>query len=234
MCELYKDLRVKVTSEQWKKVMSGEAELCGMIKDSTNKTVLGHLPLVDQDQIKEVSDQVNIPELPAETTDISKYSNAGIGKGILIGLGISAFVAAGAAITYKIVKHKQKKKEKELNAKEQAKQLTHDYNKNAFNYIYKADKGTLTYSDIKSFSEKYSEVMNYYKIGDIKIELSEEQVDVLYEIVYKLTMQLIEKTGYQIENKELLIEAPSKSKEQKMEDIKEYVYIQRKICEEDK
>jgi hypothetical protein len=218
MADVLRNITVVLTPEQAAAVDAGEQILSGLLKDATKNTVTKHVPTVAQEASKE----------------LAKPANASGGKGWLIGLGITAFVAVAGAVTYGVVKHKQKKKEKELVSKQQINQLTYEYNKNTISYIRKATTGTLTFSDIKSFSDKFDEVLNHYKIGDIKIELSEDQINALYEIVYSLTMQLIDKTGYQIENKELLIEAPSKSKEQKMEDIKEYVYIQRKICEEDK
>lgn len=218
MSDVLRNITVVLTPEQAVAVDAGEQILSGLLKDSAKNTVIKHVPTVAQKATKELTN-------PA---------NTGGGKGWFIGLGIATFVAVAGAVTYGLVNHKKKKKEKELASRQQINQLTYEYNTSTISYIRKATSGTLTFSDIKSFSDKFDEVLNHYKIGDIKIELSEDQINVLYEIVYSLTMQLIDKTGYQIENEELLIESSTKSKEEKMDDIKEYVYIQRKICEEDK
>lgn len=184
-------------------IASGSTQLMGLIKDTGSKQIVKHL---DPAKVK-----VSKPK-----TD-----------GLLIGIGVLSAVAIGAFIANAVLKRKQAKLENEI-AKQK---ISNHYNKVISTYLSKAQNGELELNDIENLSIFIDSLINDIKKRDVKINLSEKDISILKELLYKYTLKIYDANN--IEHNNLLTTSNIENNSQKdLEIISNCLKAQQKLfCE---
>lgn len=204
------NVKLDVTPEEAKRIAEGTSQLMGLIKNSASKQIERHVPTVIEKATKEATKQS------------SKFSS----KGILIGIGVFAVVAVGATITYAAVKHNEKKKEES-----QRMLLTEGYNTAISNYVSEAYSGKLSFNSLKRFTDYMDSVLKNSDIGNIELDLSSEEVEVLYGVIKRFTEKICKAnqaklpTALQIENQDV----KQLTDKQKLEKVRDLLYVQQEV-----
>ncbi len=199
------NISLNLTPKEALLVQSGKANLMGLIKDANTSRIVRHVP----------------------TAVTTKETSPNAAKYALIGIGIAAAVAATTAVAYAVAKHIKKKKAMKENP---ALALSIEYNQAMVNYVEKAQKGKLSLKDVKRFADFFNAIVEDYKTGDIKIDLSIEEINTLYGIVYKFTKALCEKSKEMLDVKYQEIDFTSEvEKEVKVEFIRDMLNVQQQI-----
>lgn len=160
-------------------VQTGEANLLGLLKDANNNRVISHVPLT------------------------SSAKNNNTAKGVWIGVGITAAISVATALTVAIVKHKQRKKQAE---KTPSSALSLEHNRTMISYVDKAQRGFLSLKDVNRLADFFDALVKNCDGSDIKIELSEDEINTLYGIIYKFSKEFCGKKNIQFDKKYLLLE----------------------------
>lgn len=156
------NITLDVPNELLPDIATGSTQLMGLIKDTGSKQIIKH---VNPSKVK----------VSGSKTD-----------GLLIGIGVLSAVAVGAFITNAILKRKKQKLETEI-AKHK---ISNHYNKVISTYLSKAQNGELEPSDIENLSVFIESLISDIKKRDVKIDLSEKDISILKEILYRYTLKI--------------------------------------------
>ena len=193
------DITVDLKPNEIALLRSGENELLGLIKNTSNHQIVKHVPVAQSSNIKTSQ--------------------------VLIGVGIGLVVSAAAAATIFLLRKKKVKNHVNLEKK-----LSMEYNNSMVNYVQRVTNGTLSIKDIKKFADVFDAILKDYQAGDLKINLSEEEISVLYGIVFKFTKALFEKNELLLDGKYPQLEdLNSKNKESNMVLIRDLLFVQEEI-----
>lgn len=194
-------VKLKVTAQEFERIKHGQLMLMGLLKDSGKKTVERHVPAITKNLSKSMTN-----------------------KSFIIGIGIASAVSAIVFGSIAFVKHEQNKKHKTNQLL-----LADEYNNSFNNYIYEARKGTLSFNSLKKFTDYIDLILRNSSKGDIKLELSGDEVDFLYNLIQRFTKDLCEANNYQLPEHLTLESKQELLPMQKLEEVKEYLFIQKVV-----
>ncbi len=203
-------VKLDVSPEEAKRIAEGTSQLMGLLKNTATKQIEKHVPTVIEKATQEAAKQS------------AKFNS----KGVLIGIGVFAVVAVGVTITYAVVKHNEKKKEKSQQAL-----LSEGYNTAVSNYVTESYEGKLSFNSLKQFTDYVDDILKKSEVGDIELDFSPNEIAVLYSVIKRFTINLCNANKYalpanlQIEGQEI----QQLNEKQKLEKVRDFLYIQQEI-----
>lgn len=211
----YVNVTLDVPDELVVGVVDGSKQLMGLLKDSATKQVNKHLNVVS---VNKVSDSV------VDTVTTSASNSIFTTKNVLIGLGITAFVALTATVTTLVVRHNLKVKEEE-----KAKKLVASgYNKAISTYIGNAQSGVLSLPDVRTLLAYIESLTKDIDSNQVQIELSSDEIELLKRILIRFTLKLAKANKVDVKKIEAYSTKELTDKE-KLETVKECLYVQEDI-----
>ncbi len=197
------DAQIVLNDKQFALYKSGQSQLMALGKDVNNNQIQFHAPIAH----------------------VSNGKNVGVG--LLIGVGV-AFIAAGiGAITYLGIKSYKKKKY----LKEHPEAVVSlEYNTAMTNYIEKAQNKKLSFEDIKRLTDCFDNLIKERKAGNITIDVSDEEINTLYSIIYKISSQIPPEEMTPIDEKCYSLDVfENDSSEAKLEKTRDMLLAQEKV-----
>ena len=119
---------------------------------------------------------------------------------VVLAIGLLGIGIIGLSIL--LIKEKNKNKKISEKLKEQkAKETRNKYYSLLNNYMVNAQEGSLSLSDVIGLAHFFEALIKSRRLGDITINLSKEEITVLYGIILKITKEICLKNNVLLESK---------------------------------